>query len=95
MGRTGEQQRSEALHGAPLTAAAFLGTDEVVLVAGAKGLVASRKTDGSNGASYGGSSGFVHALATTADGELIVAGGETGHLRVWRKDATQVAQFTP
>lgn len=93
--RSGQQQETIPAGDAPLTDVAFLGTDDMVVIAGGNRAVAGRKTDGSGGPAYEGATSFVHALATTADGQLILAGEEDGHVRVWRRDGEAIGALSP
>jgi WD40 repeat protein len=92
--RTAEQQKTIEGFSAPLNSVAFVGTDDTCVVGG-KDVVTSRKTDGEGGPSYGGATDVVHAVDATPDGKLIAAGGQDGHLRVWKAEGEAVATFVP
>jgi WD40 repeat protein len=92
--RTAEQQKTIDGFDAPLNSVAFVGTDDTCVVGG-KDLVTSRKTDGDGGPTYDGAKDVVHAVDATPDGKLIAAGGQDGHLRVWKAEGEAVATFAP
>jgi hypothetical protein len=92
--RTAEQQKTIEGFSAPLNSVAFVGTDDTCVVGG-KDVVTSRKTDGEGGPTYDGATDVVHAVDATPDGKLIAAGGQDGHLRVWKAEGAAVATFAP
>ncbi|QOV88134.1 c-type cytochrome domain-containing protein [Humisphaera borealis] len=51
------------------------------------------KSDGSKSKTLSGATEFMHAVAASADGKLIVAGGQDGVLRVWTADGKSVGTF--
>ena len=54
------------------------------------------REDGNNERNFEGLAAFVYALAASADGRLLAAGGMDGVLRVWRSEAgAPLAQFDP
>jgi WD40 repeat protein len=51
---------------------------------------------GGNERNYGGASDFVYSAATTADGKLVIGGGQDGVLRLWNGENAQVLKaFEP
>jgi WD40 repeat protein len=91
---TGERRKNLDGFGKEVTAAAFVGvSDEVVLAAG-DGQVVRVKDKGDKVRSYAGASDYVYATAVTPDGTLVLAGGADGVLRAWSgKDGRLVAEF--
>ena len=91
---TGERRKNLDGFGKEVTAAAFVGvSDEVVLAAG-DGQVVLVKDKGEKVRSFAGASDYVYAAAVTPDGAVVLAGGADGVLRAWSgKDGKLVAEF--
>ena len=52
------------------------------------------KSTGEKVRSFAGATDYVYAVATTADGSVVLAGGADGVLRAWNgKDGKLVAEF--
>jgi len=94
---SGEQRRTITGHGKQVTAVRFVGlTEDVVTAAGDKAVRLERSTNGQQVRSFTGSSDYVHAVAASADGSTIVAGGEDGVLFVWDgKSGSLKLRFEP
>lgn len=81
---TGEQRRTIAGFPKEITAIAFVGRTGQVITACADGQV--RLHDTSNGKSlrsFNAAGDFLFALSVTPDGKTLVAGGQSGAVRVW------------
>ena len=74
---TGKQTQSEGGFRKEVTSIEFLGASDALLTA------AGDKTVKVAGQNLGGIEGFVYTTASSPDGQIIVAGGEDGILRVW------------
>jgi WD40 repeat protein len=88
--KTGKQTKSEGGSRKEFTAVGFLGAGNTLLTASGE---TSVKIANQN---LGGASGFVYTATASPDGQIIVAGGEDGILRVWRaKDRKLLLSFPP
>jgi len=74
---TGKQTQSEGGFRKEVTSIEFLGASDALLTA------SGDKTVKVAGQNLGGIEGFVYTTASSPDGQIIVAGGEDGILRVW------------
>jgi WD40 repeat protein len=93
---TGEQVRTITGFGKQVTAVRFLGeTDHIIASCGDHSLHMKRVGDGRNVRSFGGASDYLHGAATSANGQIIAAGGQDSVLRIWRQDGQSVAAFEP
>ncbi len=94
--QTGEQARKIAGWKKEVTAARFLGATSQIVTAAGDRQVRIVTDQGGQVRSIANLPTFLHALATSADGSLVAAGGEDGILRVWTTaDGKEVATFTP
>ncbi len=93
---TGERKKNLEGFGKEVTAAAFIGvSDEVVLVS-ADGQVALLKDKGDKVRAFAGAGEFVNAVAASADGRIVLGGGADGVLRAWDgKGGKLLAEFPP
>ena len=96
---TGERAGKGTGYGKEVTSIHFVGyTDQAVLSAGDNRVRRVRVPMGnpSNVRDFSGSKDFVYASAVSADGAVIIAGGEASVLRVWNGTNGQViATFEP
>jgi WD40 repeat protein len=93
---TGQQQRSIGGFPKQVTAIRHLGYDARFAVTTGGNQLRIVREDGNNERNFEGLAGFVYALAASADGQLLAAGGMDGVLRVWRSQAGQaIASFDP
>ena len=80
---TGERKKNIESFGKEVTGINYVGiTDQAVASSGDHG-VALFKENGDRVRSYSGSTDFMNAVATTADGKIVIAAGQDGVLRVW------------
>ncbi|MFT6181327.1 MAG: WD40 repeat protein [Akkermansiaceae bacterium] len=87
---TGKQTKSEGGFRKEVTSIEFLGSGNLLLTA------AGDKTVKAAGQNLGGIEGFIYTVTASPDGQIIVAGGEDGILRVWRaKDRKLLHSFPP
>jgi WD40 repeat protein len=91
---TGERRKNVEGFGKEVTAAAFIGVSDEALVASGDGQVTIVKANGEKGKSFSGATDYVYAVAASADGSVVVAGGADGVLRAWNgKDAKLITEF--
>src|SRR5581483_9432996 len=75
----GEQARTIPAHGKQVTRLVFINKKPEFLTAGGDNQVkAFNATNGGNVRNFGGGTDFVYAVAASADGNVVVAGGEEG-----------------
>lgn len=84
---SGKQKKTEGGFKKEITALAFLGTAETLVLGGGDKIV---KAAGQNLPSV---DDFVYDVASSADGALILGGGELGVLRVWAADRKLLFSF--
>ncbi|MGB6043352.1 MAG: hypothetical protein WBF93_09375, partial [Pirellulales bacterium] len=92
---SGNQHRTIDGFRKELTAIRFIGSSDEFVVSGGNKEVVTRSTNGSTGPGFGGVADFVHTVSASASGNVIVAGGEDGVLRVWQRDGKAIAVFEP
>ncbi len=94
---TGEQQRTISGFNKQLTAIEFVGnTVEVVASAGDKQVHRKRSDNGGNVRSYPGGTDYMYAVAVSADGNIVIGGGEDSVLFVWNgADGKELRKFEP
>ena len=91
---TGERRKNVEGFGKEITAAAFVGVGDEAVLSGGDGQVVLVKSTGEKVRSFAGATDYVYAVATTADGTVVLAGGADGVLRAWNgKDGKLVAEF--
>lgn len=88
---TGERKKASATFDKEATSVRFAGNDVLACSGDAK--VELYKDTGVKSKSLAGASDFMHAAAASADGKLIVAGGQDGVVRVWTPDGKSVSTF--
>jgi WD40 repeat protein len=80
---TGEQKKTVADFNKPVTSIHFIeGTNEA-LVSSGDNQVRIVREDGNNVRTFAGAADFVESAAVTADGRIVVAGGQDSVLRIW------------
>ena len=91
---TGERRKNLEGFSKEITAAAFVGVSDEAVLSGGDGQVVLVKSTGEKVRSFAGATDYVYAVATTADGSVVLAGGADGVLRAWNgKDGKLVAEF--
>jgi WD40 repeat protein len=74
----------------------FIGRSELLLGAsGDKTIRLHHTTNPQTLRIFDGQSTFLHCAAATADGKVIVAGGQDGTLRLWNGDSTYLIHAFP
>jgi len=92
---TGERHKNIEGFGKEVTSAAFVGVGNEAVLSVGDGEVRLVKGNGDKVRSFAGASDYVYATATTPDGEVIIAGGADGVLRVWNgKDAKLLTELS-
>ena len=93
---TGERRKNVEGFGKEITAAAFVGVSDEAVLSGGDGQVVLVKSTGEKVRSFAGATDYVYAVATTADGRVVLAGGADGVLRAWNgKDGKLLVEFPP
>lgn len=94
--RTGDQKRTVTGFGKEVTSIEFVADGaNFVTASGDKNVSLKRADNGGNIRNFGGNTDFVYTTDASADGKIIIAGGEDSILRVWT-DAGQIhASFEP
>ena len=91
---TGERRKNIEGFGKEITAAAFVGVGDEVVLSGGDGQVVLVKSGGEKVRSFTGATDYVYAVAATADGSAVLAGGADGALRAWDgKTGKLLAEF--
>ncbi|MDH3582984.1 MAG: hypothetical protein OER86_02085 [Phycisphaerae bacterium] len=91
---SGRQKKTIGGFGKQVTLVRYLGYLDQFALSRGEGQASVYNEGGGQVRGFGGSSDYLHALATSGDGRLIVAGGEDGVLRVWDAgNGRVVAQF--
>ena len=91
---TGERRKNVEGFSKEITAAAFVGVSDEAVLSGGDGQVVQVKSTGEKVRSFAGATDCVYAVATTADGTVVLAGGADGVLRAWNgKDGKLIAEF--
>jgi WD40 repeat protein len=91
---TGERRKNVAGVAKEVSALQFVGVTDQLLAGSGDGRVRFVKEDGSEAKAFAGFTDFVYGVAASADGSVVVAGGQDGVLRVWNgNDAKVIAEF--
>jgi WD40 repeat protein len=92
--RTGDQQRTIQGFGKEVTAIRFVAeSDNVLASCGDATVKMKNSANGRDVRDFGGSGDFVHGCSISANGKLIVAGGQDSVLRAWTDDGKEYAKF--
>ena len=91
---TGERRKNVEGFAKEITAGAFVGVGDEAVLSSGDGQVVLVKSDGAKVRAYTGATDYVYAVATPADGSVVLAGGVDGVLRVWNgKTGKLLAEF--
>lgn len=92
--RTGDQQRTIQGFGKEVTAIRFLAeTDHVIASCGDATVQMKNAANGSGVRGFDGGKDFVHCCSVSANGKLIIAGGQDGVVRIWNENGQEVVKF--
>lgn len=93
---SGERRRNIEGYSKEVTAIQFIGVTDQALTAAGDGRVFFVRDSGVEVRAFTGFTDFVYAAAATADGSVVVAGGQDGVLRIWSgTNSPPVATFAP
>jgi hypothetical protein len=92
---TGERRRQSPTFEKEVTGVRFIGDTDTVVACSGDAKVRTVKDNGSDGKSLPGPADFMFAAAASADGKVIVAGGQDGVVRVWSMPEGKVAATFP
>jgi WD40 repeat protein len=92
---TGNQMKTISGFNKEVTAIRYLGTEDRIVFGVGDGQVASRNSNGDGRPGFPGGSGFVHCVRCSEDGQIIVAGGQDGVVRVWNQEGKPLMEFAP
>jgi WD40 repeat protein len=95
--KTGDQIKTTQGFGKEVTSLRFIadGNDMVVTASGDANVRFNNVAQGNAPRAFGGARDFLYTVDVTADGKLIVAGGQDSVLRVWRDNGQAVVTFDP
>jgi len=88
----GEQLRTIVGHGKQVTRLVFIGTSDQFATCSGDQTVRFWNINGGNTRNFGGSTDFLYALAVSADGQLVAAGGQEGIVRLYNGANGQLLQ---
>ncbi len=80
---TGEGKKTIDGFSKEVTAVSFIGATDQVVACSGDNQVRTIKENGDKVRAFDGVSDFMHSVAVTPDGRIVVAGGQDGILRVW------------
>lgn len=93
---SGEKKKGPEAFGKEVTAVHYIGESDQLVASSGDASLRIFKDNGEKVRSLEGISDFIQGSLASADGTLILAGGQEGVLRVWKTDTTKpIAQFTP
>ena len=93
--RAGEVIRSLPVLTKEVTAVRYVGASDNFLAAAGDKTVSTRNSDGGSGQAYAGSTDYVYAVGASTMGNVVVAGGEDGVVRIWNQQGQPITTFTP
>jgi WD40 repeat protein len=94
--KTGDQQRTIQGFGKEVTAVRFVAESDNVLASCGDASVQIKNSSNGNGVrGFDGAKDFVHSCSVSANGKLIIAGGQDGVVRIWADGGQEVAKFEP
>jgi WD40 repeat protein len=92
--RTGEQTRTvQNQFTKEVTSVAFAADDLVIACGGDAKVRGINPTNGNNQRDFSGPSEYMYAVAASADGKTILAGGLDSTLRIWNDQGQEIAKF--
>jgi WD40 repeat protein len=94
---TGDQIKTTPGFNKEVTSLRFLsdGNDMVVTASGDQNVRLNNVAQGNTPRTFGGAQDFLYTVDVTADGKIIIAGGQDSVLRVWRENGQAVTTFDP
>jgi WD40 repeat protein len=90
---TGERRKTSPTFDREVTGVRYVGNGDTVLVATGDAKVKLYKDAGPEIKSLPGPTDFMYAVAASADGKVLVAGGQDGVFRVWGADGKAAGVF--
>jgi WD40 repeat protein len=93
---TGERKKNIEGAGKEVTSISFVGVTDQALATSGDNQVRLVRENGEKVRSFEGSGDFVNCGSATPDGQLVVAGGQDGVLRIWDgRDGKLLASYSP
>jgi WD40 repeat protein len=92
---TGERKKNIEGYDKEVTAVRFVGAGATLLTSSGDSKVRLVGTDGNEVRTFSEVADFMECAAVSADGKLVVAGGQDSVLRVWNADGGKRAAFAP
>jgi WD40 repeat protein len=95
--KTGDQIKTTPGFNKEVTSLRFIGDggDMVVTASGDKNARLNNVSAGNTPRTFGGAQDFLYTVDVTADGKVIIAGGQDSVLRVWKDDGNAIVTFDP
>jgi WD40 repeat protein len=79
-----------------VTAIRFVAETDNVIASCGDATVQLKNTENGRGVrEFSGATDFVHSCSVSANGKLVLAGGEDSILRIWTAEGQEYAQFGP
>lgn len=88
---TGERKKTIEGFGKEVTAISFISGADMAVACSGDQQVRAVKENGENIRTYTGATDYLHSMAITPDGQLVIAGGQDSVLRVWNGTNTQTS----
>ena len=93
--RTGELTTTIQGFNKEVTAIEFMGSSDNMMCSSGDKKVTAKNVGGGNVRDYGGPTGFMYSVRSSADGKVIAAGGHNSVLRVWAENGQTIINFDP
>jgi len=91
--QTGELIKTIQGFNKEVTAIEFMGSSDNMMCSSGDNKVSAKNVNGSNVRNYGGPVDFMYSVRSSADGKVIVAGGQDSVVRVWNENGQTMINF--